>query len=164
MEWRMNETEFQSTVVRPPTPKKGGMWLLGAVALGVVAVATLPTETNIPWLDDLAVGHAVAYEKKLPVLLNFTGEGCVFCIRMDREVFTEPAVEEAIKGFVPVRIDWSKEPELAMRYGVNGIPAFLVLGVDGRPVLASSGFQPPEMFTAFLTESVSRLRASSVDP
>jgi len=159
----MTDTEIQSNVIKPPSPPRSGLWLLGAVAVGVVAVANLPTETNIPWLDDLAVGQAVAYEKKLPVLLNFTGAGCVFCMRMDREVFIEPAVEEAIKAFVPVQIDWNNERELAMRYGVTGIPAYLVLNAEGEPVLASSGFQSPEAFTAFLRAALSRWRASSTD-
>jgi len=62
------------------------------------------------------------------VLLNFYSESCPPCLRM------APVVRQLeAKGYAIRRVNVDREPALAARFGVSGVPCFVAL-VDGREV------------------------------
>ncbi len=63
---------------------------------------------------------------------------------------SDSEIERAVNRFVPVRLDWMDEPELAARYGVNGVPAYRVIAPDGEMIARTSGYQPVQQFKHFL--------------
>lgn len=61
-------------------------------------------ESNIVF-DDYDEGMAYAKEQKLPVLIDFTGFGCVNCRNMEAEVFDTDQVRNALTGkFVMIKL------------------------------------------------------------
>ena len=79
--------------------------------------------------EGLVVGKA---EKK-KVFLHFYADWCVFCAKMAKETFQNPAVVSYLNNnFIPVRVDTDKEPATAMKYGVTGASIHLVFNRDGR--------------------------------
>ena len=103
-----------------------------------------------------------ARQRGIPVLVALTGPGCPFCWIMEREVYPDPHVEQELARFVAVRIDSSVEPALAYRYGVEGIPAFLVLSEKGSVMERAMGYQSVDAFMQFLRRG--RQAASSREP
>ena len=54
---------------------------------------------------------------------------------------------------VVLKVDTDKHPELAQRFGVRGIPNFLVMK-DGQVVRQQPGYVPHTQLTSWLTEAV----------
>ncbi len=76
--------------------------------------------------DDYDQGMAYAAEHNLPVLIDFSGYGCVNCRKMEGAVFDTPAVRELLENnFVLIKLMVDDKTRLAAPYTVeeNGRPS-----------------------------------------
>lgn len=101
------------------------------------------------WMTDFPAAQAQAKAEGKPLLLDFTGsDWCGWCIRLDREVFSQAAFKEfAASELVLVELDFprgkkqsaevrAQNEALAAKYGIEGFPTLILLspagGVVGR--------------------------------
>ena len=91
--------------------------------------------------------EVLASEK--PVLIDFWAEWCMPCQRMAPE-FAALAEEHPDVKFVKVNVDEAQE--LAISFGVDAIPAF-VLVEGGESVAKAVGMMPKEKLAEFLEEN-----------
>ena len=70
-------------------------------------------------------------ENKL-VMIFFWADWCVYCAKIRREVFSDPAVHEVFdRNFVAVSVDVEKDPEdLARKYRARAMPTMIFLKPD----------------------------------
>lgn len=131
------------------------------------------------WTMDFESAKKLAAEKKVPLLLNFTGsDWCGWCMLMDRQVFAKPAWKEyAAKNAMLVTLDFPRDSsivpekyaarnrEMRDRFDVSGYPTYLVLDSDGSTVLGKLGAGKEKTAKSFIEEfkDVIRLSASSIE-
>jgi len=82
---------------------------------------------------------------KIPVLVDFWHDACVWCKRLD-PVYSELAAEFSgqLKFAKVNALSSEKNTQLAARFGVMGTPT-LILFCEGRPIEALVGYRPKEM-------------------
>jgi thioredoxin 1 len=99
---------------------------------------------DIPKLTE-ATFDAEVLKSALPVLVDFTAVWCGPCKMLD-PVVTQ--LSQEWDGKVKfVKLDVDDNSNLAMQYGVMGVPT-LILFVKGNPVQRVSGFQPKDRIIA----------------
>ena len=104
------------------------------------------------WLDDFEQAKKEAAKRGVPILADFSGsDWCGWCIRLDKEVFSEKAFSEyAAKNLVLFVADFPQRKKLpkkvaeqnrrlAMRYRVEGFPTVLLLDKKGT-LLGRTGY------------------------
>ena len=83
--------------------------------------------TNYLEFDDYDEGMAYAYEHNIPVLMDFSGYGCVNCRNMEAEVFDTDKVREFVaNNLVVIKLMVDERTELRESYNVE---------VNGKPQL-----------------------------
>lgn len=105
------------------------------------------------WLTDFDKAQKMAADKKLPILADFSGsDWCGWCIKLDKEVFSQKAFQDYAKtNVVLLLVDFpnakkqsteekKKNQALADKYGVRGFPTVLLLKADGS-VIAQTGYR-----------------------
>ena len=131
-----------------------------------------------PAFTDYDQGMAYAAQKKLPVIIDFTGFGCVNCRKMEASVWTDPTVKELLnKNFVLISLFVDDKTELSkpfevkengltrsittigdkwsylqrIKFGANAQPFYLMLDNSGNPLNKAYTFdQEPKNFVKWL--------------
>lgn len=115
--------------------KNSYLWFIAFAIAGLIAATGLshyltPKEI-VPWRTDFDAAQAESQQSGKPVMLYFTAEWCGPCQSMKRTTWADEKVEQALRAFVPTRVDIDVSPQLAMQYGVESIPYMVVLNEDG---------------------------------
>ena len=117
--------------------------------------------------DDYELGMAYAKKVNKPVLLDFSGWGCVNCRKMEANVWTNPQVKNIIENdYVLITLmvdDKSKLPEVVTvdengretklktigdkwsyfqrhKFGTNSQPYYVLLNTEGQPIAPSYAY------------------------
>lgn len=116
------------------------------------------------WEDDYDKAMAKAKAEKKTVLLDFTGsDWCGWCIRLDKEVFSQAEFKKYAKeNLVLVEVDFpqgkrqtkklkEQNEKLQQEHGVRGYPTIVVLDPEGKK-LGQLGYEEggPKNFIAKL--------------
>ena len=132
--------------------------------LAVLALAATLALAKDGWSEDYDKALAQAKADKKLVLLDFTGsDWCGWCIKLDKEVFSQAEFAEyAKKNLVLVELDFPRSKEqskelkaqntkLQGEFKIQGYPTIIVLNSEGKKV-GELGYQPggPKAFIAEL--------------
>jgi RNA polymerase sigma factor (sigma-70 family) len=121
---------------------------------------------DVPWAKNFTAARNEAKATGKLIMVDFYTETCGWCKRLDSDVFPKPAVAEAMRPFVPVKVDANdgEGHPLVMQYQahISGYPAILFLDpaiedpMDSRIVGKVPGFMPPGCFVEQLN-TIARL-------
>ncbi len=137
-----------------------GVALLG-VALGGLFEAD--AQAPIPWQPFSDAAFERALDAGRPVLLDFGADWCLPCREMERTTFRDPDVVRAAEAFAPFKVDVTLGDDDAnavmARFGVSGVPTYLVLRPDGGEHERLVGFVDAERMRGVLESLAPRPRS-----
>ncbi len=127
--------------------------ILSLFCVAFLGLAASASAAGDGWMTDFEAAKVKAKAENKPMLLDFTGsDWCGWCIKLDKEVFSEAAFKDyAAAELVLVELDFPRTKEqsaelkaqneaLAKQYGVRGFPTILVLSPDGT-LIDKTGYQ-----------------------
>jgi len=152
-------------------PLIASLLVFGLLAAGGTALTLLPqiAQESAPAYAKGEVSWRV-YDKGLkeakktgkPVFVQFFATWCGYCRKMDKETFTNSAVQKELSKFVPVRVTESSEnkvahegqlvteKELTSIHGVQGFPTLVFMESNGKVIGKIPGYLGPKEFSGML--------------
>jgi protein disulfide-isomerase len=161
----MNESSSQSPppgISEPPAHKRvfhfwRCFWLTFlAVSLAYAWYSFYVPVNSIAWADNYTSAQQQAAESGKPIILYFTGEWCVPCRVMKRQVWADEEVKTSVNAqFIPVAIDVDNPDDAAVlaRYNVGGAPVTIITDPQGNALRWRVGGVGKSEFLAFLRAS-----------
>lgn len=130
--------------------------MLRSLALLLALVAGLargdePPAATLPWQAFTPALFAQAQSQHKPVFLYLEAVWCHWCHVMQRQTFTDPAVQARLRQqWLIARVDHDADPLLANRYRNYGWPALIFFNAEGEEVVKRAGFLGAEDFSRLL--------------
>lgn len=144
------------------TSLKNPLYSALAVALAFTLARGSSALADVRWSTDIERSLQTAAQARKPVLMEFTATWCVYCKRMEKTTFADPAVADRInQHFVAIKVDADRHKDLVKQLQVRGLPAILIVSPDLTIIERISGYQTPEALIQKLDVVASRLRMSS---
>jgi protein disulfide-isomerase len=108
---------------------------------------------SIAWADDYATAQRQAVQSDKQIILFFTGEWCVPCRIMKRNVWADDLVAATVNDkFVPVMIDvdYRGAADALRRYNVGSTPKTIITDPDGNVLRQNEGGMSKAEFLGLL--------------
>jgi thioredoxin 1 len=121
-----------------------------------VARAELPAG----WSTNLTAALTDAGSNQQPLLVWFTASWCGPC-QLGRTTLTNEAVVQVLSTISHVALDLDEHRDLAERHNVEAVPTFALLSTGGDEVERTTGYQPPDEFLQWLTNSISEAKETA---
>lgn len=101
---------------------------------------------TISWNDWSSGAFERAVREDKPVLLNLTATWCHWCHVMDATSYADAAIIQRIsEGYVPIRVDIDRRPDIAERYHFGGVPTVALLTPTGEMIAGGTYFPPDQL-------------------
>lgn len=123
------------------------------VAASVAAVAQNGKHGPIPWMNSLEKGRKVAAKQKKPLMADYYAEWCPPCKAMKTTTWTDKAVAERAKRFVPVLVDIDKQRKQADDAKITAVPTVVFYDSRGRELVRSTGYIDSKRMLDLMSEA-----------
>lgn len=138
----------------------------GAAPAETAAAAPAGEAAAHEWLEDYEAAKKIAAEKKIPILIDFSGsDWCGWCVKLEQEVFSQDAFKAYAKdNLVLVLADFpqakpqdekvkEQNTKLQEAFKIQGYPTVVLVDAEGKE-LARTGYKKggPEAYVAHLKE------------
>ena len=138
------------------------MKFLFSAVLFAATVSTCQAQVH-GWHAAFEQARTAAENGAQPVLIHFHAWYCGPCQRMDREVFADAQVQQALTaGIASVKVDVTHEPELASRCGATSVPRDVVMFPDGTIETLNVGYMQKPQYLNLLRDISERGKNMSV--
>ncbi len=135
----------------PWAPLAGASWLADRSS-GQPSADAFQTVSTLAELDRI-IGASGGQS----VIVEYYADWCVSCKELERDTFSDPAVQQAWAESIRLRVDVTannaEDRALLARYGLFGPPAILFFGPDGRERKGYRvvGYMAPQRFAAHVS-------------
>lgn len=126
------------------------------------STAKNPVAADVKW-HSFDEGVALARQENKKILVDVYTDWCVWCKKMDKEVYTNGAVGQSMTtNFIAVKLNAESqkgvtfdgtpmnEASLAGTMGVTGYPTVVFLDPAAKPITKISGYMEPKEFASVL--------------
>lgn len=125
--------------------------LIAAVVFALAGAAG--AQETITWYEDFQQASQVAGQQGRLLLLHFYSDDCVPCVKVERNVFSQPVVAQAIeRSYVAVKVHVKKQPQLATRYNVTQWPTDVVVSPAGQEIFRTVSPQSAQDYVLFVSQ------------
>lgn len=162
----MNDTQAQSSSpAKPSSQPKASValfmwrwfWRLALIASPIsLWYCFYVPSNNIAWADSYTAAQEQSKQSGKPVILFFTGEWCVPCKIMKRNVFANDQVASLVNAsFIPVTInlDDAKMADTVKHYNIITTPNTIITDSQGNVLQQKEGGMSKADFLELLIKS-----------
>lgn len=133
----------------------GALALAMAPAAPAGAKASKSKASKIAWQTNFEGAMAQAKKSGKPMFVDFYATWCGPCKALDAQVFPDPRVVSAARGYIAVKVDGDKRPDLMKKYSIEAYPSLGFFSPSGKLLKLQVGPPVPKKYTGDPYKAVS---------
>lgn len=99
---------------------------------------------SIQWNYNLDSAITTAQKSNKLIFVDFYADWCGYCKQLDEKTYPNEQVEEKMaQKYVAVKINVDKNPDLASKYSIYGLPTIIIMDSNGNEIKRVEGYQSP---------------------
>jgi tetratricopeptide (TPR) repeat protein len=138
--------------------RRAALLAAAAVCLAVPgAPAAGAEDAGVAWEETFPRALKRARREGKPVMADFWADWCHWCEKLDAETYSDAAVVELSRSFVPVKVNTEgglEEREITYEYGFAELPTVAFFSPEGHLLLRLGRFQGPGDFLGTMREAL----------
>ena len=91
-------------------------------------------------------------ELGMPIAIVFRADWCHWCKKLEEETLVDSNVKSMMMNYVFLTVDTDKDSSTARKFGVSGLPSYVITNASGEKLKSGSGFKSGEAFSKWLDE------------
>jgi len=113
--------------------------------------ATLPDRPQINWVDSPQMATSLAQQFHLPILIFVTSDGCKYCRKMEREVWSNADIITTVEtGFIPLKLNAQHNTGFVAAQQIRAFPTTLLFTEDATLITSATGYLQPNQLAGLL--------------
>lgn len=93
-----------------------------------------------------------AGELGMPIAIVFRADWCHWCKKLEEETLVDSKVKSMMMNYVFLTVDTDKDSSTTRKFGVSGLPSYVITNASGEKLKSGSGFKSGEAFSKWLDE------------
>jgi len=106
------------------------------------------------WISSLEVAKSKAADENKKIMIDTYADWCVACKELDKYTFSAPEVQEILKDYILVKLDFTQNNQankfLKKSLKIIGMPTIVFLDSQGKELKRFSGFKKKQEFIKFV--------------
>ncbi len=132
---------------------------LAAICLMLVGFSPVWGGQGVQWETDFKTAMKTAEETNRLVLIHFYGDQCPPCRMMDKEIFPQKAVADAlVPYFVPLKVNTEQNPKAVQNLNITSIPMDLIVTPQREIIFRRKGGCSAEQYVDELLSVIQALQ------
>jgi thiol:disulfide interchange protein DsbD len=100
------------------------------------ALTSSPISSTTHWFKDEGAAYAHASKCGLPMIIDMWAEWCEACKKMDKTTFQDARVQQALRGWTPMKFDLTEENDvntaIQEKYEIQSLPTLVLVPKTGE--------------------------------
>lgn len=88
----------------------------------------------------------------MPIAIIFRAEWCHWCKKLKEETLTDSKTKSMMKNYVFLEVDVDLDTVTAKKFGVLGLPSYVITNSKGDKLKSGSGYKDSNSFSEWLNE------------
>jgi len=93
----------------------------------------------VQWINSYEDGLALAKEENFPMMIEFYIKYYPVSESFEKKIFSNSEAADLSTNFILVKLEFEKNQDIAIKYGVSDLPALVFTGPDGKNGLSIVG-------------------------
>jgi thiol:disulfide interchange protein len=89
-----------------------------------------------------------------PIFVYFQADWCGWCKKMEVDTLAKPSVRNVLSRYVYCVIDSDKEKEIAKKYKIGSIPAYVVINSNEEVLKFGKGYKSESAFLLWINSKL----------
>ena len=91
-------------------------------------------------------------ELGMPVMIMFMfgADWCHWCVKMHQETLPDAKVKSVMMNYILLEVDTDKDSSTTRKFGVSGLPSYVISNSSGEKLKSGSGFKDANAFSEWL--------------
>jgi len=115
----------------------------------IIIFSSTYSNAQLNWVHNMKEAQVRSLNENKLILLDFWASWCAPCRKMDSDLWNSPEIATVVNKFIPFKVDVDSNQDIALKYGIKGIPTIILITANGDVIWKKTDFSNASVYLDF---------------